>query len=220
MEDEQLAVQGEETPAPSASETESAPEAETSEADTLDQPAEEATGEQPKSRATERIREAIAERNYWKDLALQNAPLKEEEEVTEESDGIGVKDIAKAVISELEAKETSKKVSEAQRLAIQDAAEATRKYPELDTDERLARRVLAIAQADGISISEAADEYIGSQKAQARSAAETNLRTGVGKPVAKTVSTGQAPPVDLSSLSESEKEANWGKIVAQMSQAE
>lgn len=221
MEDEQPAVIGEETPAPSASEEQSAPEAEISEADTSDQPADEVTEAQaPKSRAQSRISELANEKNYWKDLALQNAPLKEEETETDESEGIGVKDIAKAVISELEAKETSKRVSEAQKVAIQDALEATKKYPELDTDDRLARRVLAIAQADGISIVEAADEYLGSQKAQARQSAEANLRTGVTTPAAKTVSTGQAPKLDLRNLSEEEKAANWGEIVAKLSQPE
>lgn len=221
MEDEQIAVNGEATPSDNGTEEVAVTDAETSEVGTLDQPAEETTGDEPKpSRAQSRISELSAEKNYWKDLALQAAPLEEKSAPTEESEGVGIDDIAKAVVRELEGKENSKRVQAAQQAAIKDALQATAEFPELDSDERLSRRVLAIAQADGISITEAAREYLGQTKTQARKTAESATRATVAAPTAKGVNTGTVAPVDLSSLSEDDKAANWSRIVSNMAGGE
>lgn len=223
MEDEQ-AVTGEETPTPSAGETESVVESGSSEADTLDQPTDTTTGAEdaPKpSRAQERIRELNREANYWKDLALAgNAPSEDKPAATEESDGVGLDDIANAVVTKLEQKARLTKADQAQKAMYEDALTATAEFPELDSDERLAKRVIAIAQADGISIVEAARDYLGSTKKVSRSTAETAARANVAAPSARKVSTGEAATVDLNSLSESDKAANWDKIISKMSQSE
>lgn len=217
MDENPQPLNGEATPSDTGTEEVAVTDAETSEVGTLDQPAEETTGDEPKpSRAQARISEVVAEKNYWKDLALQSAPLEEKSAPTDESEGVGIDDIAKAVVRELEGKENSKRVEAAQKAAFQDALQAAAEFPELDSDERLSRRVLAIAQADGISITEAAREYLGQTKTQARKTAESATRATVAAPTAQGVNTGTVAPVDLNSLSEDEKAANWARIVSNM----
>lgn len=219
MDESQLPLpsNGEATPSDIGTEEVAVTEAETSEVATSEQPAEETTGEQPKaSRAQARISELASERNYWKDLALQNAPLNETPKPDSSEEGVGLEDIANAVVGKLEEKARLSKAEQAQKVMYQDALQATAEFPELDSDERLAKRVIAIAQADGISITEAARDYLGTTKAQTRKVAESTARETVATPSAKGVSNGQPAPLDLNSLSEEQKEANWGSIVARM----
>lgn len=221
MEEEQIAVSGEATPAPSASEPEAVSEVESSEVGTSDQPTQETTEvpEAPKSRAQERIRELSKEANYWKDLALSNAPLKEEKAApAEESDGVGIEEIAKAVVAELETKERLTKAEQAQKTMYEDALRATAEFPELDTDERLAKRVIAIAQADGISITDAAREYLGQQKQATRKSAEAALKSGVSAPQATKVSSGEPAVIDIWSMPEEQRKANWSTYIAQLAE--
>lgn len=219
MEEESKPVLEEETSAPSASETESAPEAETSEAATSEQPAEEETvsEDQPKGRAQERItklaskaREAEERANYWEDLAKGNQPSEpsEEGEVTVDE-----------IVNKLDERLSKK---EAHKTMVQDAYAAIDRYPELDTDDDLAADVLALARGRGISMVAAADRVIGRRNDQiqatdqAKSNAETAHKASAAAPTSKKVATGEAPPIDLSTMSEEEKAANWGTIVSDL----
>ena len=213
-------LNGEATPSVPATDESAVTEAATSEVATLEQPAEETTGEQPKaSRAQARISELTHEKNYWKDLALQNAPSEEKPKPADDSEGIGLDDIAEAVVSRLEDKARSSRAKNAEQQMLADAAQASAEFPQLDQDERLARRVIAIAQADGISITEAARDYLG-RTTVSRTTTEQASRESIATPPARKVSTGTVAPIDIASMSEAEKAANWGKYIQTLSQGE
>ena len=212
---------------------ESAPEpeqvstpAETPEADTLDQPVEEVPEEssepETKSRSQERIKqltreknEARAEADYWKSINKQPEVLP----VDESDDGVTLDQISNSVINKLSEREAQKEREQAAAQMRQDVAETVQAYPELDADDDLAAIVVAMAERRGISIRTAADRVMGvlskeKENAEKRTLATQASRVGVSSPPTSPVGNGDPEPLDVSRMSESEKEANWERILA------
>lgn len=217
-----------ETPAPSASESDSQPveeavettlEPETPEADTSDQPGEE--GEPP--RAQKRIQELIKKNkeleekaSYWD--ALQ-AKLPESSEDSEEDGAVTVESIAKAVKNELKADQIEQTRREAESEMQRDAIAAIEAHPQLAEDDELATMVVSYAKERKISFKAAADRVIGrlqveAKKAETKTAAAQRERAGAATPATGRVSSGAMPPANVSNMSEEDKATSWDQIIA------
>lgn len=215
-------------PSESEPEIEQAQPVETPEADTLDQPTEETPKEdkpveEPKptrsqeriQQLTQKVKSAEAEVEYWKNLNKQPEVLP----VEESEDGVTVDQIANAVLNkqaEAKAKEDREAAAEAMKA---DVAATIEVYPELDADDDLAAIVVSVAEKQKISIRAAADKVMGlvskeKETAEKRTLASQALRSGVASPQGSPVGNGTEPPLDISRMSEEEKEANWERILA------
>jgi hypothetical protein len=189
-----------------------------------EQPAEEAKTE---SRAANRIKqlnrkakEAEERAEYWENLARQAPEIPQ----VESEDGTFTADqVADVILAKQSAQEVEKQRDAARKALVSDIRESVEKYPELQSDDDLAQMVYGYAVQKRISLQSAADQVISRIKAQEAKAAKIAqqkttasqaIRTGVSSPQGGTISDGQLPPPDVSSMSEEEKAANWSKIVA------
>lgn len=221
METEEVQTVETETPVVESEpqEVESVSEVEMPEAATSEQPTEEAS---PKSRSQERIHqltkekeEARQEAEYWKNLNKQPEALP----IEESDEGFTLDQIASSVINKQREIEAEKLREDAKQRLQADVAETAALYPELDADEDLAAIVISTAQTRGISIKAAAEKVMGlvsekKQEAEKRTLAAQAQRAGVTSPQGAPVSNGSPAPVDVSSMTEEEKAANWNSIVA------
>lgn len=212
MEEEKDVQEVETTTESSSDETQTTEESasqEESSADTSDQ-----TEESGQPRSSQRIQELVKERNeakeradYWEKLNQQaNADF------MPEGDVITADDIQKIVSTAIQQDRVEVGRKEAAMSLKRDIEEASKKYPQLMTDDRLSKKVLAVAQALQISVSEATEEILGSERLKKDNASKAN-KVGVSAPKGKRVATGEQIPPDISNMTEKEKEANWGEIV-------
>lgn len=213
MEEQEVAVNTsvEETDSPSASEEETTSEVESTEADTLDQPTEEAELPAPKSRAQERIARLAKEKNYWQNLYLERerqAPAPSQSDGYGDDNGMDTADIvADRVAARIRAEQ-------AREAMIEDAQITTEAFPILNTDDKLARRVLAIAQAEGRSMYEVANELVPQTQA-VRKSAEAKLKAEGSIAAGTKVSSGKTEPLDIKKMSSDQLARNWEAILEQ-----
>lgn len=187
-------------------------------------PAEEEKGE---TRSQARIRElnrkakeAEQRAEYWENLTKQapNIPNIESE------DGVFTADqVADIIVAKQDARKIEENRGKAQLALQQDIQDSIQSYPELEQDDDLAQIVYGYAVQKKISLKSAADQVISRMKQQEKKAAKVaeqktvasqSMRAGVSSPQGGSVSNGQLPPPDVSNMSDSEKAANWDKILA------
>lgn len=212
----------------SAPETEQVQTVEPPEADTSDQPtdvSEDAPAEQveePKSRSQERIHQLTGKVNdlqeqvdYWKSINKQPEVLP----IEENEDGVTVDQISASVINKLAERDAERERTSAAKAMQADVAQTIQVYPELDSDDDLAAIVVSMAEKRGISIRSAADKVMGliskeKETAEKRVMASQAQRVGVSSPQGVSVGNGAPSKMDVSSMSEQDKESNWDAYLA------
>jgi len=207
----------EETTPESAPETETPSETETAPADVSDQPVEEVKKPRAEQRIHElskRLKDAEQKADYWEKF---NAP----EPVTpmDEPQGeyLTADQIADSVLRKQQIQQYEKDKSEANKEMQKDILVTLEKHPDLEGNDKLSRTVFSYAQANNMRISDAADEIkaqieVNENKVKKELLASRSGRLGVTTPSGGKVSTGEEK-IDISSLSDEEKAANWNKIL-------
>lgn len=200
----------------SAPEIETTPEVETAPADAPAQPTEEVKPPRAEQRIHElskRLKETEQRAEYWENL---NAPPVAPVDVPE-SDTYSAEQIADVIMAKQQAQQVERNKAEANKELQRDILETLQKHPDLDTNDKLSKTVFNYAQANNMRIIDAADEVKAQIKAEAEKAhkeilASQSGRAGVTTPSGGKVSTGEEK-IDINSLSDEEKAANWGKIL-------
>jgi hypothetical protein len=203
------------TAAPSVSEDQTTSEVETAPADVSDQPTEEAKPRAEKRihELSKRLKESEQRADYWERL---NAPPVAPADVPE-SDVYSAEQIADVIMRKQQTQRQEESKLEANRELQKDITETLLKHPDLETNDKLSKTVFAYAQANNMRISDAADEIksqikANEEKVKKEVIASQSGRLGVTTPSGGRVSTG-ADKIDVDSMSEEEKSANWGKIL-------
>lgn len=204
------------TAAPSESEEQTTSETETAPADVSTQPAEEVKPPRAEQRIHElskRLKESEQKAEYWEKL---NAPPVAPMDVPE-GETYSAEQIADVILQKQQAQQIESNKTEANKELQRDILETLKKHPDLDTDDEMSRTVFNYAQANNMRIIDAADAIKAKIKAEAEKAhkellASQSGRVGVTTPSGGKVSNGEEK-IDVSSLSDEEKSANWGKIL-------
>jgi len=199
----------------SAPETETTTETETAPADVSDQPEEvgKPRAEKRINELSKRLKAETQRADYWETINAQPVPPTEQPE----GDYVTAEQIADQVIYKQQVREQKRQKDEANKELQRDINETLVKHPDLESNDRLSRAVFAYAQANNMRISDAADELKTQVKTEAEKVrkellATQSSRVGVTTPQGGRVSSGEEK-IDINSLSESEKAANWGKIL-------
>lgn len=206
-------VEATETQAPQASTTDT----ETAPVETTSQP-EDNSEERPK-RSDKRIKQLTQDRDYWKTIAeatAQQQPATPADPTDDNGGLLTAEEIAAATIKQFN---QSQKLDKAREAMLDDAALAEEQYPELATNEKLAKRVVVIAQTEGISILDAARDLIdgpktAAKKAEARANASEAARAASASPSANQAGTTESRSVKWADLSETERRDLWPDISA------
>jgi hypothetical protein len=224
MSDEETATASEETQeataeqtAPeSAPETKETPEVEKAPVAVSEQPTEEVKTPRAEQRIHElskRLKESEQKAEYWEKL---NAPPVTPVDVPD-SENYSAEQIADVILQKQQAQNIESQKAEANKEMQRDILETLKKHPDLDTNDKLSRTVINYAQANNMRIIDATDEVKAQIKAEAEKSykellASQSGRVGVTTPSGGKVSSGEEK-IDVNSLSEEEKAANWGKIL-------
>jgi hypothetical protein len=200
----------------SSPETETTPEVETAPADVSDQPTEEVKpprSEQRIHELTKRLKETEKRAEYWETL---NTPPVAPMEVPY-ADNYSAEQIADIILQKQQTQDYAKQKAEADKEMQRDIIETLQKHPDLDTNDKLSRTVFNYAQANNMRIIDAADEIKAemakeAEKVRKEVVASQSGRVGVTTPSGGKVSSGEEK-ININSLSDEEKSANWGKIL-------
>jgi hypothetical protein len=204
-----------ETAAPSVSGTETTTEAVEAPADVSDQPVEEKKprSEQRIHELSKRLKESEQRADYWERL---NA-TPPETPTSEPQDVYSAEQIAEVIMNKQQTAEIARQKEEANKELKNDITETLVKHPDLESNDKLSKTIFAYAQANNMRISDAADEIKSQIKANEEKVKKEVLatqsgRVGVTTPQGGRVSDG-ADKINVDSMSEEEKSANWGKIL-------
>ena len=220
--DENQETSAEQTATPSESEEQTTPNVEEAPAGVSDQPTDEVKEEKKPPRSEQRIhelskrlKEAEQRANYWEKLnAPPVAPLPAE---TAEGEFLTADQIADSVVKKQQTQEWERQNKEANKEMERDILDTLKKYPDLETNDKLGSAIFAYAQANKMRILDAADEVKTQIKADEERVKKELLasrsgRVGVTTPQSGKVSTGEEK-ININSLSDEEKAANWSKIL-------
>jgi len=221
MENEEATVSKEtpveETTTPSASEIETSSETETAPADVSDQPVEEAKKPRAEQRIHElskRLKDAEQKADYWEKFNAPElvAPMDEPQ-----GEFLTADQIADSVLRKQQIQQYEKDKSDANKEMQRDILVTLQKHPDLEGNDKLSRTVFSYAQANNMRISDAADEVktqikANEDKVKKELLASQSGRLGVTTPSGGKVSIGEEE-IDINSLSDKEKAANWNKIL-------
>lgn len=200
--------------------TESAPaeqtslETETAPADVSTQPEEkEPRAEKRIHELSKRLKESESRADYWERINAQPVPPTEQSD----SEFLTADQIADTILYKQQVMNQEKQKAEANKELQVDISETLIKHPDLESNDKLSRVVFSYAQANGMRISDAADEIksqikANEEKVKKEILASQSGRIGVTTPSGGRVSNG-SEKIDFSSLSPAEKSANWGKIL-------
>jgi hypothetical protein len=196
--------------------TETTSETETAPVAVSEQPEEEVKTPRAEVRIHElskRLKESEQKAEYWEKL---NAPPVAPADVPD-GDTYSAEQIADVIMAKQQAQQVESNKTEANKELQRDILETLQKHPDLDTNDKLSRTVFNYAQANNMRIIDAADEVKSQIKAEAEKVRKEVLasqsgRVGVTTPSGGKVSSGEET-IDINSLSEEEKSANWGKIL-------
>jgi hypothetical protein len=200
----------------SAPETETTPEVETAPAAVSEQPTEEVKPPRAEQRIHElskRLKETEQRAEYWEQLNAQT-PVMPMDETKEVYSG---EEIADIILRKQNAQQIENNKIEANKELQRDILQTLQKHPDLEENVKLSRTVFNYAQANNMRIQDAADEIKAemakvAEKAKKEALASQSGRVGVTTPSSGKVSSGEEK-IDINSLSEEEKAANWGKIL-------
>lgn len=214
-----------ETTSPSTSETQTTPEVENSEVATSAQPTEEVKQPRANQRIQElskRAKEAEERAEYWSNLAQQPQPVAPQQP-EDDSELTTVDQVADAVMRKQNEQKQKENYVVATQQVQRDAIETLAAHPELESDDELANLVVLTAQSQGITLKAAAEKIKSrlkteQKKAEQKVVAEQASRTGVTSPRGEKVSTGEPTKPNLSTMTEMDKEANWGQILENYNQ--
>jgi hypothetical protein len=204
--------------------TESAPaeqttsETETAPADVSTQPVEGVPSAEPRAEKrihelSKRLKESESRADYWERINAKPVPPTEQSD----SEFLTADQIADTILYKQQVMNQEKQKAEANKELQVDISETLIKHPDLESNDKLSRVVFSYAQANGMRISDAADEIksqikANEEKVKKEILASQSGRIGVTTPSGGRVSNG-SEKIDFSSLSPAEKSANWGKIL-------
>lgn len=200
----------------SAPETKTTPEVEKAPAAVSEQSTEEVKPPRAEQRIHElskRLKESEQKAEYWETLNTPPVTLTD----VPEGDVYTPEQIGDVIVAKQKAERIEAEKVEANKELQRDILETLKENPDLDSNDALSRTVFNYAQANNMKIKDAAREIKSQIKAEAEKVhkellASQSGRVGVTTPSSGKVSTGEEK-IDINSLSDEEKAANWGKIL-------